>query len=132
LTSSLRSLDLEGTKITSAGVLKLSEMPNLAMLDLASTKVSNEALIEIAKLPKLMNLSLQESGMTDAGLKSLETTKLSLLWLQGCNMTDIGLVGLTKIKSLRQVGLSPPCTKVGVAKAKQLLPTCSFLYMKDF
>ena len=98
----LTFLDLYNTKITDAGIKKVSKLQQLAALDLYNTKITDAGLKEVAKLEKLTVLGLSRTQITDAGLK--EVAKLQQL-------TVLSLL-FTKV------------TKAGVAELQKALPKC--------
>jgi len=66
----LQSVQLDNTKVTSAGVAALKACPELQSLSLQGTAVTDEALIALADSP-LRKLSVQDTGVTDAGVSAL-------------------------------------------------------------
>jgi hypothetical protein len=85
-------VDLEGIRVTEAGVKELAKLSSLTELTLGRG-VTDEGLKEIAKLPNLIKLNLSGAWITDAGLKELAPlTKLTELDLRG--RIEIGLYGV--------------------------------------
>jgi len=127
----LRTLKVDGPKLSDAGIAHLSNLENLDVLWLVNTTITNEGLVPLKKLAKLKELNLRRSeGLTDEGLahlrdfpsleylhllynafsddglKNLEgMTRLRLLDLRGnMGLTDEGiahLAGLTGLKALK-------------------------------
>ena len=75
----------------------------------------------------VISVRLQNTGVTDAGLKYLEgLTQLRDLDLGGTKVTDTGLQHLKGLPQLRQLRLfATKVTDAGTADLKRALPNCS-------
>ena len=86
----ITSINLEGTKITDAGLKELAKLQKLERLFLCHTQITDAGLKELTKLKNLKKLSLEGTQITDAGLKELANMQnLQELWL-----TDAKKIGL--------------------------------------
>ena len=143
----LRSLDLENTKVTGAGLKALKdlqalslyrapvtdaglkevkELGNLLTLDLTGTKVTDAGLKHLKALKKLRTLNLSFTTVGDGGLKELKDLKdLQSLRLNRTKVTDAGLKELTGLKDLRSLDLMfTKVTAAGVAELRKSLKRC--------
>jgi hypothetical protein len=101
------------TGITSDGFAHLVGLPNLRVLG-ADGKLSDDAAMRhIAGMPRLSRLRIQETVATDVGFVSLSRSRsIAYIWGRQCpNLTSRGFVALSKMPSLRGLGVS--CKKVG-------------------
>jgi hypothetical protein len=70
--TSLKRLDLEGTKITNVGLRHLSVLKELHSLSLANTSISDTGLKELEGLSALRTLNLQNTHITPEGVARLK------------------------------------------------------------
>ena len=85
-------VNLEGTKITDAGLVHLEPLTNLQELDLGSTEITDVGLVHLKGLTKLQTLDLGSTKITDAGLVHLKgLTKLEELGLRNTKVSDAGV-----------------------------------------
>ncbi len=100
----LRALDVDGTRVTDAGLAHLKILTSLERLDLAKTRVTDVGLAHLKTLISLERLNLEETQITDAGLAHLKgLASLRGLYLGKTRVSDAGLEhlsGLTKLESL--------------------------------
>ncbi|QDU44409.1 Leucine Rich repeats (2 copies) [Symmachiella dynata] len=102
----LQKLDLGGTEITNAGLDHLQSLEELQELAIADTAVSDDGIAKLAGLKTLTVLDASGTNLTDASLKTLsEIPILKTLKLDGCNLTDEGLTVLKNCKSLTSLSL---------------------------
>lgn len=71
---SITELNLEGTKITDAGLKHLTQFPNLNSLNLSGTGVTDAGIKELSPLKNLASITLGDA-ITDAGFKELAALK---------------------------------------------------------
>jgi Leucine-rich repeat (LRR) protein len=104
----LRELDLNGTKITNAGLVHLKALTNLKRLVLsANIDITDTGLANLRGLTRLEWLNLCITRATDAGLVHLRDLKaLEYLQLRLTNISDAGLVHLKELKALNHLELS--------------------------
>jgi hypothetical protein len=116
----LKELELQNTKVTSAGLKHLSSLKTLTDLNLCEDAISDDGLKHLSSLANLENLSLTDAkGVTGAGLKHLAgLTKLQRLRLNGTSVTDEGLAHLKTLRTLILVELTG--TKVSDDAALEL------------
>lgn len=102
---------------------KISEQ--IVWLKLGNTAVSDATLIQVAKLKNLQKLHLEQTNVTDAGLKNLKVlANLEYLNLYGTAITDAGLTELVGLKNLKTVYLwQTNVTEQGLANLKKAMPS---------
>jgi hypothetical protein len=97
----LRSLKLDRTRATDAGLRQVARLKQLQALGLGGTQVTDAGIIELAGLKDLQELGLGGTGLTDTGLQALEGLKqLRSLDLGFTQVTDAGLRQLAVLKQL--------------------------------
>jgi Leucine-rich repeat (LRR) protein len=69
----LTGLDLQGTRITDAGVESLARLAQLTTLSLARTAISDKAVLALARLKRLERLDLSDTQVTPDALDRLRT-----------------------------------------------------------
>ncbi len=88
--------------------------------------MTNAGLEQLGELSQVTNLWINESNVTDAGLKSLKRLnglrKLNLY--RADNITDAGLEHLMGMTQLRELVLGHAITDDAVKKLQQALPNC--------
>jgi len=99
--ASLERLDLNGTRVTDAGLEHVKGLTNLQWLCLTRTKVTDAGLVHLEGLTNLQWLELNNTKITDVGLVHLKgLSSMTHLHLQGTKVTDAGL------KHLRELNLT--------------------------
>lgn len=138
----LRSLNIEGTSVTTEDMQNLATLTNLVVLHAGRLDITDGAIDPLLNLPRLYELSLDSTRITDkgaaklAGIKSLARLNLAAtrigdeavaaiatlphlekLDLEGTNVSDIGLEKLLACKTLNELRLSrcPNLTSSNVA-----------------
>ncbi len=93
--------------ITDLGYAHLKKLPLLKSLDVQENRVTEKSASVIAQLKGLDNINLQNTTITDAGLKEVSTLpKLTSIGLTECkNISPASLKYLCKIPKLRKVDL---------------------------
>jgi Leucine-rich repeat (LRR) protein len=91
------------TQIGDEGLKALGNLHNLQVLNLDDTRVTNSGLRYLAPLP-LKELWLPDAGVTNAGLKHLVCLPLEKLILPA-TITDDGLIEIGKISKLKHLSL---------------------------
>ena len=82
--STLKTLDLSGTKITDEGLEQLESLSSLEELKLDNTSIGDTGMEYVAKIPNLKRLFIGDTKVSDAGLKQLESSgTLEFLSLEG-------------------------------------------------
>ena len=124
--TSLKELYLSTTEATDAGLEHLKGLTSLETLYLADTQVTDAGLVHLKGLTNLQTLILDGTETTDAGLAHLKgLTSLETLYLEDTKVTDAGLVDLKGLSSLRTLGLGPQVTESGVEDLQSALPKCA-------
>lgn len=103
-------------------ILKL--LPGLRGLYLNQTPISDAGLKHVAGLKRLIVLGLTGTKITDAGLKELAGLQnLELLQLSDTAITDVGLKEVAKFKKLRRLLVTNTrVTEGGIGELKEVLP----------
>jgi uncharacterized protein (TIGR02996 family) len=139
----LRSLHIEASRLTDAGLAILSPLTELRVLNLRETRITDEGLAALSGLLKLQFLWLNWIPLTGSGLRHLRNLsaleelflndtacstralrhlrplrQLKRLTLSCTRVTDRGLSYLGELPELRYVDLT--CTAVTEAGAKKL------------
>lgn len=104
--TSLRYLDLTGTRVTDAGLVHLLGCRDLETLVLWDTAVTDDALALLARFPNLCHLGLGNTRVSDSGLRHLGSLRrLRLLQLSGTAVEGPGLRHLHGLPELVTVAL---------------------------
>jgi hypothetical protein len=82
--------------LTGKGISQLRSAP-LQSLHLGRNGLADESLQELAMLPQLKSLNLQETPITDAGLKHLAGSPVTHLILKGTKVTEQGVKELAAV-----------------------------------
>jgi Leucine-rich repeat (LRR) protein len=98
----MTTLSLADTAITERGLEVISSFPGLTSLDLAGTPITDRDLKHLARLENLQTLYLDDTGITDAGLDHV--AKLANLTTLYLNDTYVTWLGLKKLAGLKQLG----------------------------
>jgi hypothetical protein len=105
--SALKTLRLDGTRVTGAGLSCLRHLPDLRRLVLSGDRIDDEAMRAISQLQQLENLEVLSRGVTDTGIRELIALPgLRRLTLDHTMITDSGLLELQQIGSLRELSVS--------------------------
>lgn len=125
--NSLVWLDLDGTRVSDAGLEHLRALPKLTHLFLSDTAVSNVGLAHLTELGKLEALELAHTRVDDELLPDLkQVPMLRRLNLSGTRITDAGLVHLGTLGNLQSLFLyDTQTTSEGVAELQAALPDCA-------
>lgn len=95
--ASLVSLNLAGSKFSSASLANLKSLTNLTQLHLEHTQVHDSDLENISGLERLTYLNLYDTPITDAGLEHLKKlTNLRNLHVWQTQVTEAGAAALRK------------------------------------
>jgi internalin A len=111
------------SQVTDADLKCLKELSNLAKLKLNQSPITDAGL---KGLGSLVQLHLADTKITDVGLQHLATlTKLGFLDLSNTQVTNDGLKCLTSFKECKTIRLSgTKVTDSGVTTLKRALPEC--------
>lgn len=120
--SQLEELQLNGCKITNAGLKGFTKLKNLKKLGLRSTKITDEGISELKAFAKLEHLELGSNlEITDKSAPILaELKSLKFLDLHLTKITDEGLKTIAKMDQL--TGLYLMNTKTTATGLKTLVP----------
>jgi len=133
----LQKLDLSNTSMADAGIAKLPTLvlANLEKLNLNATQITDQTLALVAASgAQLVKLSLGETAVTDAGVRSLQSFRVSLteLDLHGCYRLTLDGGALSMLSALRKVVLDDtgvndsgaiPLTQMGSLQVVHLAQT---------
>jgi hypothetical protein len=104
--STMEALHLTDTKVAGAELFRLPPMPRLAVLKLNFLEIDDAAIEALCLYPSLRHLELDQTAVTDAGLRRL----------------------LALNPGLRRVELrGTPVTKNALAELGKLYPSCEFV-----
>ena len=104
--SSLRLLDLSGTRVGDAGLVHLQRLDRLESLYLWNTAVTDTGLVSVGLLTSLRLVGLGGTAVTDAGLANLRSLRgLRVLQLWGTEVQGPGLAHLHDLAELEIVTL---------------------------
>ena len=92
----LKSLSLDRSNITDAGLKEVAKLQNLKYLSLDNTRITDVGLKEVAKLQKLEWLRLDRTNITDAGLKEVAKLQEPFSSIYHTKITYEGLAELKK------------------------------------
>ena len=115
---------------TDAGLERAGSLSELRSLihtsGLKPSRITDAGLKRISGLRRLRRLDLSETNVTDVGLVSLrDLTQLRDLSLRATRITDAGLTHLTALNNLKYLSLGlTQVTDQGVVKLRQKLPNC--------
>lgn len=105
--SELRHVELEGTDITSKGVVNLEPLKKLAFLGVDKTTIDGEAMKSIGKHVALVNLVIGHNDLDDECYKHLIGLKnLRNLQVDNTHISDKGVAYISKLPALEVVKLS--------------------------
>lgn len=109
----LRSLTLNGTKVTDEGLVKLHDCRALDELVLLSCQITDEGLSDLAGIKRLTTLQLMSCPITDDGLRKLAKASPSLVHcsLDGTHVTAEGVEWFKKTLPNCTVRWEPVPTK---------------------
>jgi hypothetical protein len=104
----LQGLDLDGAKITDAGLEHIKDLTQLRQLDLSRIEgITDSGLVHLKGLAHLEALNLSDNDFTDVGLRHLRGLKqLRQLRLERTKITDAGIEVLKGLTGLRSLFLS--------------------------
>jgi hypothetical protein len=104
LLTTLRSLDLSGTKVTDAGLPPIARLTQLRWLKLGHTGVTDLGLVKLKHLDRLEYLGLDDTEILGPGLADLRTLPhLRWISLENCPLSDDGLMELAGCAALTSV-----------------------------
>ena len=108
------------------GELTEADLAKFTSLLLDESQITDAGLKELAKFQNLTVLGLDDTKITDAGLKEVaKLQNLNLLSLERTQITDAGLKEVAKLQNLKKLYLpATQATKAGVAELKKALPNC--------
>lgn len=104
----LRTLTLEFTKVTDAGLASLPHLSQLEELDVGGVghEITDVGMAHVTQLHNLRGINLDDTIITNAGLKRLTSlTSLEGLHIGNTRVTDEGLVHLQAFRDLRVLNL---------------------------
>lgn len=120
---SLRSLGLQGAKLTSEALGNLSTLTKLNKLDLSyNNPLTPSDAAHIAAIAGLEELNLVGTPIDDEGVRHLASLKsLQKLYLDSTQVTDVAMAYVAQMKELRTLDLNcPALTNEGIARLAKL------------
>jgi hypothetical protein len=118
----LETLSLGGTNVTDAGAQTLGDLRSLQSLDLRRTKITNSAMAPLGRLRRLGQLNLSGTQVDGAGLAQLQgLDRLETILLNDTPLDDGDMAALCRLTSLRQISLhGTSISKAGIAELARL------------
>jgi uncharacterized protein (TIGR03067 family) len=99
-------IDLHGSGVTDADLVKLKPLAELHVLDLRLTKISDAGVAHLQGLKQLRFVNLFRTPVSDAALKSLTgNTQLETLLVGGTKITNAGLAHLAAFPRLKKLSV---------------------------
>lgn len=115
----LRSLNLDETHLTDAGIAALVRVSLLESLSVRNTHISDEGLAQLRDLPNLRELNLSANAITGDGLRYLHGLQnLTTLDLSQTDVSDASLANLKFVPHLERLSLAH--TRIGDAGLARL------------
>ncbi|WP_254507804.1 SMP-30/gluconolactonase/LRE family protein [Anatilimnocola floriformis] len=100
----LRSLQLSGTAVTSAGLVHLKDLKSLERLNVCLTNCTDEGFEQLAGLTNMKRMTVCASKITGSGFQHLGGMKqLESINLHSSPASDDGLAAIGKLPSLRRL-----------------------------
>lgn len=96
---SLRTIRLEGSLVTTAGLHALSANPGLRTVFVSHTALTDEGLAALATAPGLEQLTASDTGVTNRGLVHLRAARK--LWSVNLDRTAVTRGGVADLRKLR-------------------------------
>jgi hypothetical protein len=126
----LKMLELQYCRITSAGLVHLAALPQLEKLTIRGSQIGDEGIDILRGLTGLNELALCYTAVTDAGLVRLRgLSGVQTLTLCGDAFTDAGLAHLRGLNNLRSLALGyTRVTVAGMNELRQALPGSKISY----
>ena len=120
----LETLSLGHTDITDKGAVVLGRLSSLKYLHVRGTRITGAALESLARLPRLESLDLSGVVLDAEGLAKLHLlSQLQVLVLNDLPLGDDDVAALGTARSLRILQMRGTCvTEAGVAKLARLIP----------
>jgi hypothetical protein len=126
-------------EFTNAILINFHRLPNLKSLTFMESDLSDDRLQTVSNIKQLKDLILIGTGVTDNGLRylqtmqNLESLKISCTTLNdtvsSTAVSDKGLAYLTELRNLKSLTLTNTrVTAEGVRKLQQALPNCKIEY----
>jgi endonuclease YncB( thermonuclease family) len=128
--TSLRRLELSGVDLRDDDLAALKGLKELKKLNLRSTLITDNGVAHLQSLPKLefLNISTSRGRITDAALEALKPlTELEDLDLDRTQITDAGLVHLKGMRNLRRLQFAHTAITDAGLENLQGLPNLSYL-----
>ncbi|MCL2347558.1 MAG: hypothetical protein FWC50_04775 [Planctomycetaceae bacterium] len=93
--------------ITDAGIENLAKCPSLQSVDIQdSPEITDETCEHLVKIPQLRDVNFFRLGLTDAGLKKLEGSKIQRFMIRdNGKVTDEGIAVLKTLPELNRVSI---------------------------
>jgi Leucine-rich repeat (LRR) protein len=116
---SLVNVDLSGTEITDVGVGHLVGLRRIASLTLADSKVTSACLKDLGELPNLEILNLSKNDISGGFEHLVSCEKLTWLVLSHVKLSDADVASIAEYPNLKRLSIS---TEVEISETgKKLL-----------
>lgn len=127
-----RSASFGDTNLDDAGLTQVAGLASLEGLDLQGTRVSNAGLSQLARLPRLRRLRLKDNPqLTNECIPALAAlTTLAELQVHETSIDEAGLAGLAHRTNLTNILVEHDegrFTFAGLSELSSRMPGCTFL-----
>jgi hypothetical protein len=129
----LRSIKLNQTDVTDAGLVHLAKLTKLEELNFNGTKITGEGMRHLRPLVNLKELNIERVDIDDAGLSHLSGLhQLSTLYIaDAARITDAGLAHLGRMGRLETLSLNGTCISPAGLESLTSLPRLKVLNLDN-
>lgn len=118
---SINGLEIDDTPLNSAGLEAIRDISAFDSLFLNNCELDDSALARVLRGTKVRWLSVGRNRLTGAGLKVVEASQVSMLFIAECGLDDEQLTAINQIKGLTNLNLSSnPITDEGIDRLRDL------------
>jgi Leucine-rich repeat (LRR) protein len=124
------SLNLQGSKVTNAGMASLKKLPNLKSITVTGTMVNNDGLASIAEIPTLERLEANGNGVKDTGISALKAVPgLRVLFINNAQLTPEGFAALGDLSNLEELHIGDTTLSDATFSGIAALPNLKSLHI---
>ncbi len=102
----VKSIALDGSKVTDNGFQVLLNCTNVTSLNLQRTAVTDETLKQLGGFKNLNRLALGGTKVTGAGLDAIAALPITHLGMEGCELSEDAFKAFGRMAALEQLKLS--------------------------
>jgi len=100
---SLIDLNISRNNVSNRGIAYLANHPSLRLLTLSGTLVDDSCIDTIKTIRGLYHLDIEDTQLSDNGIKGLKNTKLSSLSIGSTRVTNAGMQYIAEMPELRSL-----------------------------